>query len=112
MQFINRITEALDEEQILKDLTEGVSGQFDLAVLFITPWKPYDSKDLYNSLVKKISARHFLCCTCAGIIGTEREIEGRPAASLLLAKLPSVVINPFYLNQVQLEGLKTPEDLY
>ncbi len=112
MQFINRITEALDEEQILKDLTEGLSGHFDLAILFITPWQPYDPVKLYNSLAKQIGARHFLCCTCAGIVGSEREIEGRPAASLLLARLPSVSINPFYLNQIELEGLQTSEALY
>ena len=112
MQFLNRITEALDEEQILKDLTEGISGQFDLAILFITPWQPYDPKDIYNGLVKKISARHVMCCTCAGIVGAEREIEGRPGASLFLARLPGVIISPFYLNQVQLEGLRTPEEIY
>ena len=67
---------------------------------------------LYQELSKRISIKNFLCCTCAGIIGTEREIEGRPAASLLLARLPGVSINPFYLNQVQLEGLQTPESLY
>ena len=112
MQFISRITEALDQEQILKDLTEDVRGTFDLAILFVAPWRPYDPQELYNALRKKIPARHFLCCTCAGIIGSEREIEGRPAASLLLARLPSVSINPFYLNQVELEGLQTPEALY
>jgi small ligand-binding sensory domain FIST len=112
MHFISRITEALDQEQILKDLTENISGPFDLGILFISPWQPYDSHEIYKDLAKKINIRHFLCCTCAGIIGSEREIEGRPAASLLLAKLPSVSISPFYLNQVELEGLKTSESLY
>jgi small ligand-binding sensory domain FIST len=112
MQFISRMTEALDQEQILKDLTEGISGQFDLGILFITPWQPYDPVELYNNVAKKIGIRRFLCCTCAGIIGTEREIEGRPAGSLLLARLPNVTIHPFYINQVELEGLQTPETLY
>lgn len=112
MEFLSRLTEALDQEQILKDLTEGVKGQFDLGILFITPWKPYDPVELYNNIAKHVGVRHFLCCTCAGIIGSEREIEGRPAASLLLAKLPNVTVNPFYINQVQLEGLQAPEALY
>jgi small ligand-binding sensory domain FIST len=112
MQFISRLTEALDQEQILKDLTENLSGSFDLGILFVTPWQPYDPIELYKSVAKQIGIRHFLCCTCAGIIGSEREIEGRPAASLLLAKLPGVTINPFYINQVELEGLQTPEALY
>ena len=112
MQFINRITEALDHEQIIKDLTENVSGFFDFGILFVSPWKPYEPSELYNLIAKRISMKHFLCCTCAGIVGSDREIEGRPAASLLLAKLPGVSINPFYLNQVELEGLHTPESIY
>lgn len=112
MQFINRITEASDEEQVIKDLVEGVEGFFDLAVLFITPWQPYDPQRLYNGVHERIKARHLLCCTCTGIIGSEREIEGRPAASLLLARLPGVQLTPFYLNQVELEGMKTPEAWY
>ncbi len=112
MQFLSRITEALDQEQIIKDLTEDVRGAFDLGILFIAPWRPYEPHELYNALKNKIGIRHFLCCTCAGIIGSEREIEGRPAASLLLARLPAVAINPFYINQVELEGLQTPEALY
>ena len=112
MQFINRITEAADLQQILKDLTEKVSGPFDLGILFITPWQPYNPMEIYKVLAARVGIKHFLCCTCAGIIGSDREIEGRPAASLLLAKLEGVGISPFYLNQVQLEGLSNPESLY
>ena len=112
MEFISRITEALDQEQILKDLTENVSGPFDWGVLFVTPWRPYEPIELYQALAGRVGIKHFFCCTCAGIIGTQREIEGRPAASLMLARLPGVLVNPFYLNQVQLEGLGTPEALY
>jgi small ligand-binding sensory domain FIST len=112
MQFLSRLTEALDQEQMLKDLTEGLSGSFDLGILFVAPWKPYDVQEIYGEISTKVSMKHFLCCTCAGIVGSEREIEGRPAASLLLARLPSVSVSPFYLNQVELEGLKDPEALY
>jgi len=112
MQFLNLITEASDQEQILKDLSLGINSSFDLGILFLTPWQPYDPVMLYQDLAKRIPIKNFLCCTCAGIIGTDREIEGRPAASLFLAKLPGVAITPFYLNQIHLDGLKTPEDLY
>ncbi len=112
MQFTNRITEASDLEQILKDLTENVRGNFDLGVLFVSPWQPYNPQEIYKALKAQIKIKHFLCCTCAGIIGSEREIEGRPAASLLLAQLPNVTVSPFYINQVALEGLQTREALY
>ncbi|MEI7997908.1 MAG: FIST N-terminal domain-containing protein [Candidatus Omnitrophota bacterium] len=112
MKFINRISEAQDQEQMLKDLAGDISGFFDLAILFITPWSTNDPVELYQDLAKRLSIKNFLCCTSAGIIGSEREIEGRPAASLLLAKLPGVTINTFYLNQAQLDGLKESVDLY
>ena len=53
-----------------------------------------------------------ICCTCAGIIGGEREIEGRPSASLMLMRLPQVKIVPFTLTQPVLETLKVKEDWY
>ncbi len=112
MEFINRITDATNEDQITADLLEGVEGDFDLAVLFVCPWQPYDPVELYESLRAGTHVRHFLCCTCAGIVGSEREIEGRPAASLMLVRLPGVKISPFYLNQAQLEDIHQPEDWY
>ncbi len=112
MEFINRITDATDEDKITADLLEGVEGAFDLAVLYVCPWQPYDPIELYESLRAGSNVRHFLCCTCAGIIGGELEIEGRPSASLMLMRLPQVKITPFYLNQAILEGVKSVQDWY
>ncbi len=112
MEFINRITDATDEDKITVDLLEGVEGEFDLAVLYVCPWQPYDPIELYESLRVGSKVRHFLCCTCAGIIGGELEIEGRPSASLMLMRLPQVKVTPFYLNQASLEGIKSPQDWY
>jgi len=112
MEFINRITERFERDWIITDLLDSVKGSFDLGVLFVSPWHPYDPRELYEALRSKAGIRHFLCCTCAGTIGSEREIEGRPSASLMLARLPGVKISPFYLSQAALEGLKTPEAWY
>ncbi len=112
MEFINRLTDASEDDRIITDLLEGVEGAFDLGVLYVCPWQPYDPIELYRALRDQVKVRHFLCCTCAGIIGTDKEIEGRPSASLMLARLPGVELVPFSLNQAELEGLRIPADWY
>ncbi len=112
MEFINRITEAAHIDVIAQDLLDKADGEFDLGILFVCPWPPYDPSALCQTLKAKGKIRHLLCCTCAGIIGTEREIEGRPCASLMLVRLPEVKITPFALSQPVLETMKAPEDWY
>src|SRR5471030_397194 len=112
MEFINRITEADNSSQIINDLLMQVEGEFDLGILYICPWPPYDPLELFQALKARGKIRHLICCTCAGIIGTEREIEGRPSASLMLMRLPQVKIVPFALSQPVLESLKLKEDWY
>jgi len=112
MEFINRITEAATPEQIVFELLAGVEGDFDLGILYVCPWPPYEPADIFKALKAKGNIRHLICCTCAGIIGGEREIEGRPSASLMLARLPSVKIVPFILSQPVLESIKAKEDWY
>jgi len=112
VEFINRITEADQPTQIIADLFVQVEGDFDLGILYICPWAPYDPVELFEAIKTRGRIRHLICCTCAGIIGTEREIEGRPSASLMLMRLPQVKITPFALSQPVLEGLKSKEDWY
>jgi len=112
MEFINRLSEASHLSQITSDLLLDVPGEFDLGILYVCPWPPYDPLELFQALKAKGKIRHLICCTCAGIIGTEREIEGRPSASLMLMRLPQVKITPFVLNQPVLETLKVKEDWY
>jgi len=112
LEFINRITEADNISQIVSDLLMQIEGDFDLGILYICPWPPYDPSELFEALKSRGHIRHLICCTCAGIIGTEREIEGIPSASLMLMRLPQVKISPFVLTQPTLESLKTKEDWY
>src|SRR5271167_2871211 len=112
MEFINRITEADSSAQIVTELLAGVEGDFDLGILYICPWPPYDPAELFQALKAKGNIRHLICCTCAGIIGEAREIEGRPSASLMLMRLPQVKIVPFTLTQPVLETIKVKEDWY
>jgi len=113
MEFISRLADTTDKNRIVDQLLlDGVSGTFDLGVLFVTPSMPYDAQEIYKEIEKRVGIRNFLCCTCAGTIGNQREIEGAPSASLMLAQLPGVSIKPFYLDQAQLDLLTTSEEFY
>ena len=112
MEFINRISESDNQQQVIADLLMGVEGEFDLGILFVCPWPPYEPVELFQALKANGRMRHLICCTCAGIIGGEREIEGRPSASLMLMRLPQVKITPFAVSQPVLEGIKSKEDWY
>ena len=112
MEFINHITDALELEKVISSLTDGQSGTFDLAVLFISPYHPYKLQTIIDGIKKKLSIRNFISVTCAGIIGTEKEIEYKPSASLMLAKLPGVKVTPFYLTQDKMELMQEDKDWY
>lgn len=112
MEFINRITEADNLSQIVSDLLKDVGDDFDLGILYICPFPPYDPLEVFQALKARVNIRHLISCPCAGIIGGEREIEGRPSASLMLMSLPQVKITPFAISQRVLESLQFQEDWY
>jgi len=112
LEFINRITQARAYASIISELFFGVEGDFDLGILYVCPGGAYDPLELCQALRGRGRIRHLMCCTCAGVIGSEREIEGVPSASLMLMRLPQVKIAPFFLSQFVLETLKRKEDWY
>src|SRR3989338_3200021 len=112
MEFKSLITQAKDLEQIKKDLTGGISDSYDLGFLFFSEHSRSQASEIVNMLRAQTKVKHLLGCTCAGIIGTSSEIERQSAVTLILAKLPNVRIHPFFINQFQLEQLKSKDDWY
>jgi small ligand-binding sensory domain FIST len=110
MEFISRVSQSSAKDEIIRELTQDPSGGFDLGALFLSPMPESDAQEIAQGLRKKINVKNLLACTCAGIIGSDVELENQPAASLILSKLPGVEIRPFFLNQSQLEALQTGED--
>jgi len=110
MEFISRVSQSSSNDEIIRELTHGPSVDFDLGVLFLSQLPEADVKEIVQGLRKKITVKNLLACTCAGIIGSDVELEHQPAASLILSKLPGVQIQPFFLNQSQLDVLQTNED--
>lgn len=112
MEFVSRITKAFDSDQSIQELTESLEGEFDLGIVFVCPENAYNPTTLYQALKQHLRVRHLLLCTAAGIIGTNSEIEGHGGASLILARLPGVSVDPVYINQVTLDQLNSPEAWY
>jgi len=110
MEFISRVSQSSTNDEIIRELTNGPLGDFDLGVVFLSLMPEADVREIVQGLRKKITIKNLLACTCAGIIGSDVELEYQPAASFILSKLPGVQIQPFFLNQSQLEVLQTSED--
>ncbi len=112
MEFINRTSRATEIDQIVQDLTQGIDSAYDLGILFFTQAKFPFIKNVIEGLNKKSVVQNLLGCTCAGIIGSNEEIEYQSAVSVIYAKLPGVKIVPFSVDQEDLDRLKNKKDCY
>ena len=108
MRFGSALTTQPDWVDAVADLSHQITEQLgetksQLAVLFAHPKFIPQISDLVASTQKAVAAEHLIGCTGAGIIGTEQELEQKPAVSLLVGELPEVKITPFYLTEKDLE---------
>ena len=53
MEFISRIADTVEKDRIVDQPLDGVSGNFDLAVLFVTPIATYDAKEIYQEIARR-----------------------------------------------------------
>lgn len=112
MKFISTVSKSCEAENIETDLVTDNGQAFDMAVLFITPKSRQELRSVITKIRRKIQVKNFLACTCAGIIGSNEEIEDFSGASLLCAQMPGVEISPFFIDQKQLSGFEKEEDWY
>ena len=108
MRFASALTTKTDWAEAVEDLGRQVAAQLgtvetQLAVLFAHPGTFRTLKQIIGATRKAVKAQHLLGCTGAGIIGTDREVEEKPALSLLVGELPGVTIYPFELAEKELE---------
>ncbi len=112
MEFISRISKATDPYRIVEELSTGSADSYDLGFLFVSELNKLTIQEIALLLRKRIKMGHLIGCSSCGVIGTENEIERKPASVLILGRFPGVKIVPFSMRQAQLEALKTPEDWY
>jgi small ligand-binding sensory domain FIST len=114
MQFASALTTKTEWTEAVEDLGRQVSAQLgpaktDLAVLFAHPKFVPQIEGIIESAQKAVGARHLIGCTGAGIIGTDQEVEQKPAVSVLVAELPEVGFAPFHLTEKELEESSGPD---
>ncbi|MCP5488742.1 MAG: FIST C-terminal domain-containing protein [Verrucomicrobia bacterium] len=73
------------------------TGQPDLVLSFCTGHFRGEIEHFPGLLQARCPSRVSAGCLASGVIGEGREVEGRPALSLVGAVLPQVSIQPFYL---------------
>lgn len=112
MEILNLISKSTNTPEIIRDLSFKTEGEYDLGLLFFSPRNRPHIEEVVEGLRKTLKIKNMIGCTGAGIIATDEEMERQPAVSLILAKFPQVMIRPFYIQQVQLDGLKEPKDWY
>lgn len=107
MRFASALTTKTDWEEAVEDLGAQVATQLgtttaQLAVLFAHPGFVPHIEEIIDAAKKAIRVQHLMGCTGAGIIGTDREVEEKPALSLLVGELPGVNIYPFEFGEKEL----------
>ncbi|HXE73153.1 MAG TPA: FIST N-terminal domain-containing protein [Candidatus Nitrosotenuis sp.] len=82
---------------------EGVLGQVerpDLALVFVSSAFRAGYHKVPGLVARQIPGCRLLGCCGGGIIGGGRELEGVPAVSLTVARLPGVTLRGFHLDQL------------
>ena len=98
-------------EELLAPLDRRVTpGMIDLAFLFCTAHYEDDFETVAERVAEFLPAAVLVGCTAEGTIGAEREIERMPSMALLAGTLPDVRINPFHVQQSQLEATNDHHD--
>src|SRR4051812_41904737 len=64
----------------------GLGGPADLAVLFFSPHHAGFAEDLAAGVRERLAPRRLIGCVGESILGNDREVEGKPALALWLAK--------------------------
>jgi small ligand-binding sensory domain FIST len=93
-------------DEALDSLVDQVKAQFpgeeepilDLALVFLSAHFTQEARKVAEGLLAYLQPRVLLGCTAEGVIGREREIEDQAAMTLVVARLPGVVISPFTLH--------------
>lgn len=102
-------------EEVVEQTRQALSAPPDLGLVFISSAFASEYSRLMPLLQERLNLDAIIGCCGGGIIGTNpqspaEEIEGEPALSLCLARLPGVTVRPFHLSSEQLPDLDSPPE--
>jgi len=101
-----RWTDALESIGLAEDTAAPAP---DLSLFFASPAYE-DLESLVAQAYRRTAASVLIGCSGQGIVGPSREVEGKPALSLLNLQLPRAELYPKRVEPDDLAGLNTPED--
>ncbi len=121
MQWVSALSTRPSLESALKEVVEqadrDLEGPADLALIFISSAFASEYSRLMPLLQELLPVPAILGCGGGGVIGTNRgglteEVEGTPAVSLSLARLPGVNVRTFHVGAEELPDLDSPPDTW
>lgn len=121
MQWVSALSTRPSLEAALKEVVEqalqGLQGQADLGLVFISSAFASEHSRLMPLLQEHLPGVAIAGCGGGGVIGMNRggqaeEIEGSPAISLSLARLPGVKVKTFHIAAEELPDMDSPPDMW
>jgi small ligand-binding sensory domain FIST len=106
--FASALSTAGDPQRAVAEVCQQAIAELgsppDLAMLFLSADAAPLADVIAADACQRLQTDHLIGCTGEAIVGRAREVEGQTAASLWLAKLPDVDVQPMHLT-----FLGTPE---
>lgn len=103
MRFHASINEQASSGDAVKaladDATAALGGKIDLAFLFFSGHHAPEMPDLVEQLWLELDAHCIVGCSAEGVLGVDREIEGKPGMALLVGHTPQVRVHPFHIGR-------------
>lgn len=110
MQFVSKLTFESDLKKAALEISAEIersigSDPIDLLFVFASAQFAATAHRLLDRFSGVLSPGVLVGCTGEGVIGTDREIEGESAISVVAARLPGVRLHPFALLPKDIHGL-------
>lgn len=110
MKWVSVISENADTNKAVAECArmamEGQATPPDLAIMFSSSHHSERYEDLPDLLYKELGQKHLIGCSGGGIIGAGKEVERKPALSVMAGWLPGGHMKVFHITQ---ETMPSPD---
>ncbi len=116
MRFASSITCETDHEKATAELLSPIDsmltpGMADVGFLFVTAHFEDELDGILAKVQDFLPHATIIGCTAEGVVGADKEIERKPAMSLLAGSMPNVDIRLFHIEQEHLKAVKSVADM-
>ncbi|MBI4352958.1 MAG: FIST C-terminal domain-containing protein [Candidatus Omnitrophica bacterium] len=115
--FSARLSKEKDWRGALEEAVSGVKRELgenpcDLAVFFVSEaYQDFDPRVFVEAFSELLPHRVSIGCNSSGVIGSESEVEMKPALSVMAMHLPGVRLHPFSLSSDEARSLESGADI-